>query len=185
MLSKKYGSNNSEWGTSFYYVPDGSVSAGAFVFHKWWLKGDNYPFGTIFVGVQPSFVQYFLNVNDIYYSTSIDFGFSPGFYREKFSINLTLRGGGGFIFPGGRWYHLGVGLQTNFSLTKNISIGGNLEAIIGIGNYVINHYTTDGVISLAPPAKLNHYCPKYFPKITRRFTKKGRKISCLFSFFAS
>jgi len=33
--------------------------------------------------------------------------------------------------------------------------------------------------------KFKHYCPKYFPKITRRFTKKGRKFSCLFSFFAS
>jgi hypothetical protein len=29
----------------------------------------------------------------------------------------------------------------------------------------------------------NYYCPKYFPKTNSWFTKKGRKISCLFLFW--
>jgi hypothetical protein len=156
-LQMKYNSGNSECGVSPYFVPERSTSAGVFIFNKWWLKGKDasYPYGVLFTGVQPSFVQYVRNTNEIYYPMSFDVGFCPGFYRNKFSAIFILRGGGGIVESRGHWYHLGVGLQTHVSITSNIFIGGNFEYVVGLGQYIIrNHNETDPIIALAAPFKI-------------------------------
>jgi len=155
---KKLTSLNSHFGISAYFANyEGSsekgISGGVFGFNKFWLKLPNrkYPFANIYVGFQPSFVQYKDTMQeDNYYPIALDFGFCPGIYRGNYSISPILRGGGGLVIPQGAWLHTGGGLQANVFVTDNISLGGNFEFVLGGGG------KGDAVlIAVAPLLKLN------------------------------
>jgi len=157
---KKLSSFNSHFGISAYFAnseesSSKAVSGGVFGFNKFWLKLPNkkYPFANFYFGLQPSFVQYEEKdtmQEDNYYPIALDFGFCPGIYRENYSISLILRGGGGFVIPQGGWFHSGGGLQANVFITDNISLGGNLEFVIGAGGK-----GDAALIAVAPFLKLN------------------------------
>jgi len=137
-------------------------SAGIFLFSKFWwkLKNKKYPFANFYVGLQPSFVLYKDRINeyylekDYYYPMTLDFGFCPGIYREKYNVSLSFRGGGGFIFPKGSFIHTGLGLQSNVFIFKNLGCGFNLEMIVGAGGVELKKNKSAAVIALAPIGKV-------------------------------
>ena len=141
---------------------DKVTSTGIFLFSKFWwkLRNRKNPFANFYIGLQPSFVlykdkenEYYLE-EDYYYPITLDFGFCPGIYRERYNISLLFRGGGGFIFPSGWFMHSGLGLQGNVFIVNNLGCGFNLEMVVGLGGVDLKENKSAAVIALAPIGKV-------------------------------
>lgn len=116
---------------------------------RWFFTKGGNPWGNIYISLQGSDnladVESSYEVEKLvkYFSSHVELGFSPGFFREVFNISLNLRGGAGIVFPykydpslalkNTLGYYLFGASALNLSLFPFKHFGFGLEGSLGLG----------------------------------------------------